>query len=108
MRLRHEWVFGSGATKAGIVGLTRSLVKGPCRNNVNVSAVAYAFILTRFTDSRADGQSTIEVGSNEIKVEINPSVRKATKSMIPLGRAQGRPRKRLARWLCAPIRSRAT
>ncbi|QIZ36880.1 SDR family NAD(P)-dependent oxidoreductase [Saccharopolyspora sp. ASAGF58] len=74
------------AAKAGITGLTKTLAKEWGRYNVTVNTVAFGLIKTRLTEAPADGDSTIEVLGNEIKVGVNPQLLSTMEAMIPLGR----------------------
>ncbi len=74
------------AAKAGITGLTKTIAKEWGRYNVTANTVAFGLISTRLTDASADGDSTIEVEGNQIKVGVNPQVLEAAKHAIPLGR----------------------
>ncbi len=76
------------SAKAGILGLTKTLAKEWGRYQVNVNAVAFGWILTRLTETKAgeDG-STVEVDGRTGPMGINPQVRSALEAMTPLGRA---------------------
>ncbi|NYI77676.1 SDR family NAD(P)-dependent oxidoreductase [Nocardioides panzhihuensis] len=75
------------AAKAGITGLTKTLAKEWGRLNVTVNTVAFGLIRTRLTDATTDGDATIDVEGNEIKVGVNPDLMTTMEQMIPLGRA---------------------
>lgn len=75
------------AAKAGVTGLTKTLAKEWGRYNVTVNTVAFGLIKTRLTEATADGNSTIDVDGNEIKVGVNPRLMEQLETMIPLGRA---------------------
>ena len=75
------------AAKAGITGLTRTLAKEWGRYNVTVNTVAFGLISTRLTQAPADGDATIDVAGQRIKVGVNPNLLAAMEHMIPLGRA---------------------
>jgi 3-oxoacyl-[acyl-carrier protein] reductase len=74
------------AAKAGVTGLTKALAKEWGRYNVTVNTVAFGLIKTRLTENPADGDSTIDVAGNEIKVGVNPGLLAAMEQMVPLGR----------------------
>ena len=74
------------AAKAGVTGLTKALAKEWGRLNVTVNTVAFGLIKTRLTEAPADGDSTIDVQGNEIKVGVNPDLLSAMERSIPLGR----------------------
>jgi 3-oxoacyl-[acyl-carrier protein] reductase len=75
------------AAKAGVTGLTKALAKEWGRLNVTVNTVAFGLIKTRLTEAPADGDATIDVAGNEIKVGVNPTLLSAMEQSIPLGRA---------------------
>jgi 3-oxoacyl-[acyl-carrier protein] reductase len=75
------------AAKAGITGLTKTLAKEWGRYNVTVNTVAFGLIKTRLTQAPVDGNATIDVQGNQIKVGVNPQLLAAMEQMIPLGRA---------------------
>ncbi len=74
------------AAKAGVTGLTKALAKEWGRYNVTVNTVAFGLIKTRLTETPADGDGTIDVAGNEIKVGVNPNLLAAMEQMVPLGR----------------------
>ncbi len=74
------------AAKAGVTGLTKALAKEWGRLNVTVNTVAFGLISTRLTDAPADGDSTIDIAGNRIKVGVNPDLLHTMEQMIPLGR----------------------
>ncbi|MGO8771916.1 SDR family NAD(P)-dependent oxidoreductase [Mycobacterium sp.] len=74
------------SAKAGVTGLTKALAKEWGRYNVTVNTVAFGLIKTRLTETPADGDGTIDVAGNEIKVGVNPSLLAAMEQMVPLGR----------------------
>jgi 3-oxoacyl-[acyl-carrier protein] reductase len=76
------------SAKAGILGLTKALSKEWGRYQVNVNAVAYGWILTRLTETRAGEEgSTVEIDGRNLPMGINPAVRAQIEAMTPLGRA---------------------
>jgi len=75
------------AAKAGVTGLTKALAKEWGRYNVTVNTVAFGLIKTRLTETPADGDGTIDVAGNEIKVGVNPGLLAAMEHMVPLGRS---------------------
>jgi 3-oxoacyl-[acyl-carrier protein] reductase len=75
------------AAKAGVIGLTKALAKEWGRYNVTVNSVAFGLIKTRLTETPADGDGTITVRGQEIKVGVNPGLLAAMEQMIPLGRS---------------------
>jgi len=75
------------AAKAGVTGLTRTLAKEWGRYNVTVNTVAFGLIKTRLTQAPADGDATIAVQGQQIKVGVNPHLLATMEQMIPLGRA---------------------
>ena len=76
------------SAKAGVLGLTKTLAKEWGRYQVNVNAVAYGWILTRLTETKAGEEgSTIEVDGRQLPMGINPAVRAQLEAMTPLGRA---------------------
>ncbi|WP_319445509.1 MULTISPECIES: SDR family NAD(P)-dependent oxidoreductase [unclassified Mycobacterium] len=74
------------SAKAGVTGLTKALAKEWGRYNVTVNTVAFGLIKTRLTETPADGDGTIDVAGNEIKVGVNPNLLAAMEQMVPLGR----------------------
>lgn len=75
------------SAKAGVEGLTRTLAKEWGRYNVTVNVVAYGMIHTRLTAASADGDSTISIQGNDIKIGMNPELLEQMERSIPLGRA---------------------
>jgi 3-oxoacyl-[acyl-carrier protein] reductase len=74
------------SAKAGVTGLTKALAKEWGRYNVTVNTVAFGLIKTRLTETPADGDGTIDVAGNEIKVGVNPNLLATMEQMVPLGR----------------------
>ncbi|AMK19582.1 MULTISPECIES: SDR family NAD(P)-dependent oxidoreductase [Sphingobium] len=77
---------GYAAGKAGIVGLTKTLMKEWGRYNITVNAVAFGAITTRMTAGEAQG-STISIKGRDIKAGVSPEILEAMERGIPLGRA---------------------
>jgi 3-oxoacyl-[acyl-carrier protein] reductase len=77
---------GYAAGKAGIVGLTKTVMKEWGRYNVTVNAVAFGAIMTRMTAGEA-GSSTINVKGQEIRAGVSQEILDAMEKGIPLGRA---------------------
>jgi 3-oxoacyl-[acyl-carrier protein] reductase len=77
---------GYAAGKAGIVGLTKTVMKEWGRYNVTVNAVAFGAIMTRMTAGEI-GKSTISVKGKEIKAGVSQEILDAMEKGIPLGRA---------------------
>ena len=77
---------GYAAGKAGIVGLTKTVMKEWGRYNVTVNAVAFGAIMTRMTAGEA-GSSTISVKGRDIKAGVSDEILEAMEKGIPLGRA---------------------
>lgn len=75
------------AAKAGVTGLTTTLAKEWGRLNVTVNAVAFGLISTRLTEARDDGDHTIDIAGNAVKVGVNTDLLAAMERSIPLGRA---------------------
>lgn len=75
------------AAKAGVVGLTKTMAKEWGRYNVTVNTVAFGVIKTRLTETPADGDGTINIAGNQIKVGVNPMLMAAMEQLIPLGRS---------------------
>ena len=76
---------GYTAGKAGVVGLTRTVMKEWGRYNVTVNAVAFGAISTRMTTGEA-GSSTIDIKGRAIKAGVGEEILTAMEKGIPLGR----------------------
>ena len=77
---------GYAAGKAGIVGLTKTVMKEWGRYNVTVNAVAFGAIMTRMTAGEV-GSSTISIKGKDIKAGVSDEILDAMEKGIPLGRA---------------------
>ncbi|NOP95855.1 SDR family oxidoreductase [Mycolicibacterium fortuitum] len=75
------------SAKAGVTGLTKTLAKEWGRYNVTVNTVAFGLIKTRLTETPADGDGTIVMAGQQIKVGVNPNLLTTMEQMVPLGRA---------------------
>lgn len=74
------------AGKAGVVGITKTLMKEWGRYNVTVNAVAFGVIMTRMTTGEA-GKASITMKGREIRAGVSQEILDAMESGIPLGRA---------------------
>ena len=77
---------GYAAGKAGVIGLTKTVMKEWGRYNVTVNAVAFGTIMTRMTAGEA-GSSTINIKGKDIKAGVSDELLEAMEKGIPLGRA---------------------
>ena len=76
------------ASKAGLVGMTKTLSKEWGRYKVNVNCVAFGFIKTRLTQPLTGEGASIDVEGRKIAVGVQPAFIDAMeKQMIPIGRA---------------------
>jgi 3-oxoacyl-[acyl-carrier protein] reductase len=73
------------AGKNGVVGLTRTVAKEWGQFKINVNAVAFGFIDTRLTQSKAD-DNTMEIDGETVQLGIPDQLRGMTNMLIPLGR----------------------
>lgn len=73
------------AGKAGVVGLTKTLAKEWGAFNIQVNAIAFGYIETRLTASKAEGAS-IERDGETIALGIPDQMRQMAKMVIPMGR----------------------
>jgi 3-oxoacyl-[acyl-carrier protein] reductase len=71
--------------KSAVVGLTKTLAKEWGQFKVNVNAVAFGFIETRLTAPK-EGDSTVEIGGEQVKIGIPEQMRQMAMMLIPLGR----------------------
>src|SRR5215218_9011786 len=73
------------AGKAAVVGLTKTLAKEWGQFKINVNAVAFGFIDTRLTQSKAD-DNTMQIGGQKVQLGIPEQMRGMASYVIPLGR----------------------
>src|SRR4029450_5548939 len=71
--------------KAAVVGLTKTLAKEWGQFKINVNAVAFGWIETRLTASKAD-ENTMEIDGETVQLGIPDQMRSLAPMMIPLGR----------------------
>ncbi len=74
------------AGKAGVVGLTKTLAKEWGQFKINVNAVAFGFIDTRLTQSKAEA-NTMEIDGRTVALGIPDRLRGMAAMLIPVGRA---------------------
>ena len=74
------------AGKAGVVGLTKTLAKEWGQFKINVNAVAFGFIDTRLTQSKAEA-NTMEIDGRTVALGIPDQLRGMAAMLIPVGRA---------------------
>jgi 3-oxoacyl-[acyl-carrier protein] reductase len=72
--------------KAAILGLTKTLAKEWGRYNVTVNAVGFGLIDTRLTKPMENEETSIAIGSRELRVGMHGEVREQVVRSIPLGR----------------------
>ena len=73
------------AGKSGVVGLTKTLAKEWGQFKINVNAVAFGYIETRLTATKAD-DNTMEIGGEKVQLGIPDQLRGMASMLIPLGR----------------------
>ena len=73
------------AGKAGVIGLTKAIAKEWGRFNICVNAVAFGWIETRLTASKAQGEM-IQVGGEQVALGIPQEGLEARRKIIALGR----------------------
>jgi 3-oxoacyl-[acyl-carrier protein] reductase len=71
--------------KNGVVGLTKTLAKEWGQFKINVNAVAFGWIETRLTASKAE-DNTMEIGGEKVQLGIPDQMRGMASMLIPLGR----------------------
>ena len=71
--------------KAGVVGLTKTLAKEWGQFKVNVNAVAFGYIETRLTASKAE-DNVMEIDGEKVQLGIPDQLRGMATMLIPLGR----------------------
>jgi 3-oxoacyl-[acyl-carrier protein] reductase len=77
---------GYSSGKAGVIGLTKTLAKEWGRYNVTVNAVGFGLIDTRLIKPFDDPETNVQIGSREVRVGMQASVRENALGHIPLGR----------------------
>ncbi len=73
------------AGKSAVVGLTKTLAKEWGQFKINVNAVAFGYIETRLTATKAD-DNTMEIGGETVQLGIPDQLRGMAAMLIPLGR----------------------
>ncbi|MDQ6730507.1 MAG: SDR family oxidoreductase [Actinomycetota bacterium] len=73
------------AGKSAVVGLTKTLAKEWGQFKINVNAVAFGYIETRLTATKAD-DNTMEIGGEKVQLGIPDQLRGMAAMLIPLGR----------------------
>src|SRR3977135_1036233 len=71
--------------KSAVVGLTKTLAKEWGQFKINVNAVAFGYIETRLTASKAEA-NVIEIGGEKVQLGIPDQLRGMAAMLIPLGR----------------------
>ncbi|MHB8657170.1 MAG: SDR family NAD(P)-dependent oxidoreductase [Solirubrobacteraceae bacterium] len=71
--------------KSAVVGLTKTLAKEWGQFKINVNAVAFGYIETRLTASKADS-NVMEIDGQKIQLGIPDQLRGMAAMLIPLGR----------------------
>ena len=74
------------SSKAGVIGLTKTLAKEWGRYNVTCNCVAFGPIDTRLTQAYSSVPPTIEVAGHEVKVGLSEKQLGGLASVSPLGR----------------------
>ena len=73
------------SAKAAVVGLTKTLAKEWGQFKVNVNAVAFGYIETRLTATKAES-NVMEIGGEKVQLGIPDQLRGMAAMLIPLGR----------------------
>jgi 3-oxoacyl-[acyl-carrier protein] reductase len=73
------------ASKAGVVGLTKTLAKEWGQFKINVNAVAFGWVETRLTDSKVE-TNTMEIDGEKVQLGIPDNMRAVAPMVIPIGR----------------------
>jgi len=74
------------AGKSAVVGLTKTLAKEWGQFKINVNAVAFGWIETRLTASKAE-ENQIEIDGQKVQLGIPDEMRTMKSMVIPLGRS---------------------